>query len=324
MYKLAIVDNSEPTAFDLIPKTDVLPANCKAKDISNMFNLDSWEAEKVPNHNEVSNTISDSNHIRRSDNGKVMAKLVSNKYEVLQYPKLLTWLDPFLMEGLLSVDSALMLNDGAKFSVLSNIGVEAKVTDKDSVSRYLLLAFSHDGGRRGVYYCDVRPVCANTLHTAMMQGLNKVNGAIELNQSDPSKSLENAKKLLNLAERNFHDETMLEFKAYDKLHLEPEQVDNILRGILNLPLGNKDLGKVSDNLMMQYNQLKTDYKDSPGMELIEGDNGWKVLNAVTYFQQSQGKTAVDKFTSSAIGGASLRRKTTSLLNDLLPKSFITV
>lgn len=323
MYRLALTPEAESTAFNLIPETDKLPSNPKPSHIIEMFNLDQWEAEKISNFNEVTDSIHDSYHIRRSDDKRVLTKYVPDSYSIYQYKDGVNWLNPFIDEGMLSIDSALMLNEGGKFSVLCSIGMEATVNPGDTVERYLLLALSHDKSRRGFYYCDIRPVCANTLYMAQMQGLNKMGKSFELG-ADPDRQMKQAAKLIDLANRKFHDEEIMRYKAYNKLELQPEQVEHILRSVLNVPQGDKEFASISDTKMMQYRELKEAYKTSPGMELISGNTAWRVLNAVTYFAQTQGKTAADKFSSSLLGGNTLRKNTESLLVDHLPKSYAEV
>lgn len=326
MYKLAVADGEKTnTPFDFIPPTDNISGVAKPDDIISLFGLDQWQAEKIPNHNEESDKVANSYHVRRSDDKKILTPYVKDAYDVYQYSDGAKWLTPFIEEGMLSIDSCLMLNDGLEFSILSNIGMEATVTGEDRVERYLLMKLSHDGKRRGFYFTDIRPVCQNTLYMAMGQGLAKASKNFELGNTNPESRMKAAKKLIDLAERKFHEERLYEYKAYERLELEEDQVDRIFRSILNLPLGNEVVKELTDKQQERYLSLKESYQNSAGMELLDlrRHTGWRILNAVTNFQQN-GKTATDKFLNSTFAGQSIRKNTETLLQDHLPKSFIPV
>jgi hypothetical protein len=300
--------------------------------ITKLHDLNSWMAEKIPNFNEQTVQVKDSYHIRRTNelpetqyHGIILHPYVNTSYKVMQYSDAVKWLDPFLQEQMLTVDSSLMLDKGAKFSVLCDINVEAKIAEGDTVNRYLLLALSHDKSMRGLFYCDTRPICANTLAMAKMEGLRSPEKNLVLDDANPEKSLKLARKLIDLTTQKFHDSTVLEYKSFAKLELQPQQVDYIFRTILNMPLGTIEVGDVSDSIWTSYTELGEAYKASPGMELINGDTGWRVFNAVTYFNQNLGKTESQSYQKNLFGaGSRYRKQTTELLTQLLPSSAIPV
>lgn len=330
-YKLEIYGDTQASPMSRLSgrQTNYKPTT---SDLIRHFELNQWQAVKVPNHNEYTTQVMDSYHVRRENKNPdsphhmtTLTRLVSEDFKLLQYDEGVRWLDPFLMEELLTVDSALMLGVGEKFSVCCNIEVSAEVTPGDIVNRYLLLALSHDSSLRGLFFCDTRPVCANTLQIAKMEGLRNPGKALKFDESHPERSLEKARQLIDLSRNRFHSETVLQYRAYTQQELEPQQADYIFRTILNLPLGDKGLRDVSDRMLDRYLDLQSAYHHSPGIELIQGDTGWRVLNAVTYFSQNLGKTEEKSFQGDLFGtGQRYRKQTVELLDQLLPKAAIPV
>lgn len=329
-YKLLTFKPNINTPFLTGTNSDI--DNPTVEDLITLNGLDQWEAEKIPNHNEFSDNIEDSYHVRKryldDRQGKfypIFSKCVGEKYKVMQYQEGLKWLEPFLMEDLLKVDSTLLLYDGAKFSVFLDINLEEEVLPQDTVQRNLLLALSHDGQQRGFYFTDIRPVCANTLAMAKAEGLRNPSKNLVLDESNPQRSLDTAKRMIDLTTATFRDKSIPKYKAYANLHLEASQTDYIIRTVSNVPLGNSEVNEDS-RAFKRYLAIKEAYVESPGMDLIQGETGWKVLNAVTnhtqYLNKDESKAFVaDKFGSTA---NRLRQQTIQMLEDLLPKTAIPV
>lgn len=331
MYQLFVYGSDATTPSPMFDgtKVDTQPT---VESLTNIHSLTSWKAEKVPNHNDYSAAIPNSFHVRRVNEDRdaqyhnaILTPYTTTTYKVMQYQDAVKWLDPFLMEQLLTVDSSLMIGKGEKFSVLCNINVEAEVTPGDTVNRYLLFALSHDKSLRGLFYCDTRPICSNTLAMAKMEGLRSPEKNLVLDTANPERSLALAKRLINLTKQRFEEHSVLEYKSFAKLELQTQQVDYIFRTILNMPLGTLEADSVSDSTYNKYQELEQAYKASPGMELIQGDTGWRVFNAVTYFNQNLGKTEHESYQRDIFGtGQRYRKQTVELLTQLLPTTAIPV
>lgn len=329
-YTLVVFGNDNP-----VSRTDLLSGSKRnskpnVQDIIDLYQLDQWQATKIPNYNEVGAAIDNSYHVRRENRDpnkaghlSILSLLVRDSFSLLQYDEGVRWLEPFLLEELLTVDSTLMVGQGGKFSVCCNLNLEAEVAPGDTVNRFLLLALSHDSPSRGLYFCDTRPVCTNTLQVAKLEGLRNPGKSLKLDPSNPARSLEKAKQLIDLTKQRFYSDSLFMYKSFALLQLEDSQIDFIFRTILNMPLGK--LTKVSDQKMDSYFGLKAAYAGSPGVELTAENSGWRVYNAVTHFTQSLGKTDQDSFQSDLFGtGQRLRKHTQDLLEDLLPSSAIPV
>ena len=62
------------------------------------------------------------------------------------------------------------------------------------------------------------------------------------------------------------------------------------------------------------------------MDLIQGDTGWKLFNAVTNYNQYLNKNEDKAFLADKFGSTAkkLRQQTVQMLEDLLPKTAIPV
>lgn len=328
MYELKSIETDEQSALSplVVPELTV-------DDIIADLKLDTWEARKIPNFREDQKEVGQSFMIRRFNKNPVentqhhdvvLKKLVNEKYKTLQYDKGIRWLDPFLMEGLLKIHSYFYLEPGSKLCVTCDIGVDAEVLPGDTVRRFLILVLSHDGSTRLLGFCDTCPVCANTLAIAKAEALNKAEKNYTLDDSEPEKSLEKARQLIDLVKQRFYGEQLLKYGAYAELELEESQIDNIFRTIINAPL-TKAPEKFSESLFKKYEELREAFETSPGQGLRGDRNGWAVLGAVSNYTKRVGKTELDQYIYERFGGGrSLRNRTMQILDEMLPETAIPV
>lgn len=111
--------------------------------------------------------------IRSSDNS--VLGVVSDKYVPLQNAEAFGWFQPFLDQGLCTLESAGSLKSGKHVWVLAKItGSDLDVSAGDRITGYLLLATAHDGSQAViVVFTPVRVVCWNTLSRASQIGDSK-------------------------------------------------------------------------------------------------------------------------------------------------------
>lgn len=296
------------------------------------FGLNSWSIHKEPNYKEDTDVVGNSFYLIRkneSNEGEghnvIVNKYVTNRYNVLQYPDGLQYLNQFVEDGSVTIDSSLLIGYGEVLSVLCNINLDGQVANEhDRLERYILLVLTHDGSSAGLFFTDIRPVCSNTITLAKQKSLAQVNKAFQLRQDNPEESLKQAIALMDLAKRSFVEKQIPQYQAYNELVLEKEQTDHIIRSILNLPL--LDLSEVTNAQMEKYYSIRSYLNEAPGQEYVKPNSAWQLLNAVTYY--SQGTSAKDELksrTNDLFGiGRKLRRHTIEHIEQLLPSKHIPV
>lgn len=102
------------------------------------------------------------------DDGRAYG-VVTKGYTIVQPTALADFMAPFHESGLIKVETAGSLHDGATIWFLGSIqGGEAKVGDNDPIRAYLLFANSYDGSMSvKISPTWTRVVCANTLAISM-------------------------------------------------------------------------------------------------------------------------------------------------------------
>ena len=290
------------------------------------FQLRTWEARMAPNHDVYGNPIKNSNYVYHkalaSDDkrdGNILNTHVTDRYNIVQFDTGVKWFDYFVREGLLEIQSALIVDDH-HIGVTCDLGLESSVRGEDTVERYFILGLSHAPGfPRILGFTDIRPVCQNTLHAASVKALGKVGAAFSLD-ADPEKAMREARACIDFQNRRFHEVEMPAYRELTKLQLKPEERESLFRKLLGLPLEGWDF---SETLLGKYETLEAAYTSSPGMELFDSNehNGWRVLQAVTYFA-GQGENGLARFRSRY--GSPMVKNTHEWLADRLPKSAIKV
>lgn len=97
--------------------------------------------------------------------------VVSDQYEVLQNRHAFAFFDPIVKKGLATYETAGSLGKGERVWVLAKMKDQMTLPGDDVVSKYLLLANSHDGKSSvQMRFTPVRVVCSNTLAMALDKG----------------------------------------------------------------------------------------------------------------------------------------------------------
>ena len=228
------------------------------------------------------------------------------------------------MEGLLKVNSVFYVEPGTTICLTMESGIDAEVVPGDTVRRFLILNLSHTGTKGVLGWTDICPVCCNTLAMAKAEALSKAGKGLELDPANPQKSLDYAKKLINILEQKFYEETLLQYRAYDALELEPQQQEFIIKTVINAPL-DKPVFEYPDGVSTHYLGIKKALKESPGQDLRQELTGYHLLSAISYYSKEIGKTNYEKYRNEQFGtGKRLRKQTMEMLNTLLPEKHIPV
>lgn len=290
------------------------------------FQLKTWEAQMAPNHDIHGNPIHNSNYVYHNAlvsgdkrNGNILNTHVGDRYNIVQFETGVKWFEYFVSEGLLTIQSALIVDDH-HIGVTCDLGLDDTVQGEDTVERYFILGLSHAPGfPRILGFTDIRPICQNTLHAASVKALGKVGAAFSLD-ANPEKAMREARACIDFQNRRFHEVEMPAYRELTKLPINDESRESLFRKLLGLPLEGWDF---SETLLGKYEALEAAYKSSPGMELFDSKEhtGWRVLQAVTYVA-GQGENGLSRFKSRY--GSPAVKNTHDWLADRLPKSAIKV
>ena len=96
----------------------------------------------------------------------ILAPHVGVTYTPLQNADAFDWFEPFIEEGLLRIETAGVLRDGARVWIMASPTASStqEVVPGDPIQMKVLLSNAHDGIQAArVGFTDVRVVCANTL-----------------------------------------------------------------------------------------------------------------------------------------------------------------
>lgn len=107
---------------------------------------------------------------------QILGHHVGMEWHPLQNADAFAWFDPFLTEGLCTIESAGVIRNGARVWVLAKIKQDPiEVVPGDVVDRYILLGNSHDGrAALSVGFTPIRVVCSNTLSAAINSDASKI------------------------------------------------------------------------------------------------------------------------------------------------------
>jgi phage/plasmid-like protein (TIGR03299 family) len=102
--------------------------------------------------------------------------IVGQRFHPLQNIDAFNFFDPFLENGLATLETAGSLFDGKKVWILAKIaGTPVQIKGHDEIIRYVLLSNGHDGNTSvNVGFVPVRCVCNNTLSMALNSKASKL------------------------------------------------------------------------------------------------------------------------------------------------------
>tara|TARA_R110000772_G_C13310328_1_gene440502 strand:- start:34269 stop:35276 length:1008 start_codon:yes stop_codon:yes gene_type:complete len=231
----------------------------------------------------------------RKDNNHVFG-IVGSRYEVIQNTEAFGFFDSIIGEGHASYETVGALGDGERVFLTAKLPNKL-IVNKEDIDKYLLLSMAHDGsGAINVLFTPVRVVCNNTLTFALGKATNKVSIRHTKNALT---RLDNAKKILGIAERNFT--TLGEyFERISKRKMTDESAEYVFRKAFNIIEDSK--GELSTRSKNKLEAVTKYYHEGVGQEGIVG-NAWGVLNGVTgYLQNGEDREDQKQFNRTFVKG----------------------
>jgi len=236
--------------------------------------------------------------VKRCSDNRVLG-VVGPQYMPLQNKDAFKWFSPFVDSGLVTLETAGSLRNGARVWILAKINQEDLIINdqaNDRIRKYILLSNTHDGTmsiRAG--FTPIRVVCANTLSLAHGSG-----GLIRIKHTAGAMvTLDAIRDIMSLANQRF-DATAEQFKYLASRQL----VDGDLKKYVNTVFDVNDQSRLHDTVRVL--NIRGRGADQTGIR----NTWWTAYNAVTeYLQHERGNSADTRLNSAWFGqGATLGNK----------------
>lgn len=267
--------------------------------------FDHWGGE-IPDKYSISRKVKVDGGIL-GENELAHLGIVGGRYEPLQNVDAFKWFEPFLDDGLATIETAASLKQGKRVFVLAKIKGDPDVIGKnDEVSRYILLSNSHDGKqavRAG--FTPIRVVCANTLSWAIK---DKSSSLIRVNHSAQLKdNLEALRNTMNLANQQF-EANAEQFRWLASRQINFYDLKEYIKVSLELQTSVKANGQERENNAL--NKVISLFEGGRGSDLATAKGTyWGAYNAVNeYLGYFQGKGQETRVNSLFFGRGNLFNK----------------
>lgn len=235
--------------------------------------------------------------------------VVSPRYTVLQNAESFGWFNPMVDSGLVTLETAGSLQDGARTWIMARVaGSDMGIVRDDVVRKFILLSNSHDGSmaiRLG--FVPVRVVCANTLAMAIQNGASQL---IRLkHQKGAVATLESLREIMNLANQSF-EATADQFRAIAARNVANQKdLEKYIKICLEINPELKD-EDVSTRALNQVAEVVRLFQYGRGNDLpgVKGTY-WAAYNAVTeWLSHTSGNNADTRYNSLWFGKSAERNK----------------
>lgn len=241
--------------------------------------------------------------LQRSSDKKIL-DVVGSHYKPVQNADAFKFFTEFVEAGGATMETAGSLRGGKLVWGLADLKASFKMKGDDRVKGYLLVASPHEQGKSLIIrFTTVRVVCNNTLTLA----LGKAGQEWRMNHRSTfdDMTISKAKDTLGIA-RDQLGEFERNAKTLQKLNLKEKDIIKILAPVYQPDVELKDL--LSDFDKHANSKMKSvmgALEHAPG---AQPDNGWGVLNAVTYYSDHIASRTADKRLTNAWLGRTAQQK----------------
>lgn len=259
-----------------------------------------WEVGIKPLFLEDGTPVDSGKATVRSTDGAILG-VVGNRYQPLQNTEAFNFFEPFVENGLVTLETAGSLQQGKKVWILARIAGNSDMTivGDDIVRKYILLSNSHDGTISvRVGFTPVRVVCANTMAMAHNSDASKLI-RIRHGKSVVA-NLDLIRDTMNLANQEF-EATADVFRKLANKQINQADLRKYIKVVLDIK--EEDDTKISTRAKNQIEDIENRFVHGRGTELI-GVKGtvWAAYNAVTeYLTHESGRNADSRYNSLWFG-----------------------
>lgn len=273
-----------------------------AKEMMKAAKID-WLVEKTPVFDEAGNQINGAFQVRRVKD-KQHYSIVGADYIPVQNADAFEFFTEYLEAGDATMETAGSLRNGEYVWGLARLDKSFKLKHNDVVNGYVLVGIPHKKGKSVVIRTtSIRVVCNNTLTMALAEHRHSHRTAFT------DQTIRDAKEKLGIA-REQMDQFEETARTLQKKALSREDVLSVLAPIFS---PNSDLAELTKKYQggelgerTKLGQLMGALEHAPG---AQPDNGWGVLNAVTYYADHMASRSSDKRLTNAWFGKTASQKT---------------
>lgn len=286
----------------------------KAPSVEKMIKLAGldWRVDRMPLFTADGTEATGFAALQRSSDKRIL-DVVGSQYKPVQNTDAFKFFVEFVEAGGASMETAGSLRGGKIVWGLADLKVSFKMKNgNDRVKGYLLVASPHEQGKSLIIrFTTVRVVCNNTLTLALSKGTGESSaGTFKMNHRSlfDDTMIAKAKDTLGIA-RDQLGEFERNAKLLQKLNLKQKDIIRVLAPVYQPDIELKDLLADFNLANSKMKAVMSALEHAPGAEV---DNGWGVLNAVTYFSDHIASRTPDKRLTNAWLGKTAKQKETVL------------
>lgn len=229
----------------------------------------------------------------RTDNNASLG-VVGRNYTPIQNQALITLFE-FLREDA-QIDNIVTLGGGQRVYATATISIEGEVTPGDTIRRYLHAFNSHNGTTSfGVFFSDLRLVCANQLAYISGRGARKARSAGQgLVMRHTKGVLEFAQRLPELIDLQTQEfaQSLDKLRPLTTTKLSTEAARAILEATyvdkLSIPITDKETGKKRERTfadLPEIDVIRGHYAGTTGIGIDTSDRSvWNLFQAITQYE----------------------------------------
>lgn len=236
----------------------------------------------------------------REDN-KTALGIVGAKYKPLQNKEAFNFFEPFVENGMASLETAGSLFNGARVFILAKINSEdMHITDDDVVEKYILLSNSHDGSQcLRIGYTPIRVVCNNTLTAAET---SKDSQLIRLtHKKDIVSNMESLREAMDLINQQFIATEEM-YKQLAKKDINKADLEKYVKQVFSTKSLEKIINDYEETEQIEETRKRLIARVEEIFELEPVHNAWTMYNSVNYyFNHESGRTLDSRYNSLWFG-----------------------
>ena len=233
--------------------------------------------------------------IVRTDNNRALG-VVGRSYEPVQNESLIQLFE-YLHEDA-AIDNIVVLGGGQRVYATASIAIEGEVTPGDKIRRYLHAFNSHNGTTSmGVFFSDIRLVCANQLAFISGRGARRASsagtGLVMRHTRGVSAFAQRLPELISLQTQTF-TQSLEELKPLTTARLSTEAARVILEATyadkLATPITDKVSGEKRGRVLSDLEDshlatIRSHAYGSTGIGIDTSDRSvWNLFQAITQFE----------------------------------------
>lgn len=236
----------------------------------------------------------------RSSDGSILG-VVGPTYRPLQNVDAFNFFDPFIENGVATLETAGSLKKGRRVWVLAKVaGDPIEIVKNDAVERFILLSNSHDGTLAvRVGFTGVRVVCSNTM--AMAHSSSKLLRVRHTKKA--VQTLEQIREIMDTMNAEFVA-TAEQYKQLAKLRVDEKTLKEYVRLVFNPKAVEIEETEESDGRAdKMFNNILPLFEAGRGNDMpgVAG-TWWAALNSITeYTTWERGRTQDNRLDSLWFG-----------------------